>query len=87
MADEIRIRPWTELRDSGLLWLINRSVFHPQGLALGIAFTDDGEAIGWSLLGDGSEPMWFSPDDEPQYFAAARATLAEAGRGGTDADA
>lgn len=43
-------RPFTELMDSGLLWLINASVFHPRGLALAIALDPEGNAAGWSLL-------------------------------------
>lgn len=74
-------RPISELRDSGLLWLINRTVFHPRGLALGLTFGEAGEVTGWRLIGDGSEPMWFSPDDEPLLFGAAHATLAAAQRG------
>ncbi|MGW4757743.1 hypothetical protein [Streptomyces chartreusis] len=80
-ADGSLDRPISELRDSGLLWLINRTVFHPRGLALALAFGEAGEVTGWRLIGDGSEPMWFSPDDEPRLFAAAQATLAAAQRG------
>jgi hypothetical protein len=71
-------RPISELRDSGLLWLINRTVFHPRGLALALVAAEDGGIAGWLLTGDGTEPMWFSPDDEPTLFAQAKATLAEA---------
>ncbi|MHC3474663.1 hypothetical protein ACYF6T_39040 [Streptomyces sp. 7R007] len=84
---ELAVRPWMELKESGLLWLINRTVFHPRGLALGVAYTDDGEVIGWTLLGDGSEPIHFSPEDEPEFFAQARATLAAACKEGGRADA
>lgn len=70
-------RPISELRDSGLLWLVNRVVFHPRGLALGLVTDADG-LTGWQLVGDGTEPMWFAPDDEPALFAAAQATLAAA---------
>lgn len=31
------LRPWSDLRDSGLLWLINTTVLHPRGYAMGIA--------------------------------------------------
>lgn len=74
-------RPMNELRDSGLLWLINRTVFHPRGLALALVAGDDGTIAGWRLTGDGTEPMWFSPDDEPGLFAAAKDTLAAAEHG------
>jgi len=57
-------RPWHELRDSGLLWLINRVVFHPRGWALAIHRDEDGTSPGWSLLGDGLEP--WSMGDPPE---------------------
>ena len=44
-----------DLRDTGLLWLINRVVFHPRGYAL--AYDPDDKAF--SLLGDGREPWSF----------------------------
>jgi hypothetical protein len=59
-------RPFSELSDTGLLWLINRVVFHPRGFALGITHAPNSqgieEATGWSLLGDGSE-VWVMGDD------------------------
>lgn len=71
-------RPWAELSSSGLLWLINRVVFHPRGFALGAS------ADGWMLLGDGTEPWAFGiAFDEDALFAAAAATLATA-KGATD---
>ena len=54
-------RPFSELRDEGLLWLINTTVFHPRGYALAIHFDHEERATGWSLVGDGSEP-WQMPD-------------------------
>jgi len=68
-------RPLAELRSSGLLWLINRVVFHPQGLALAVVEDDTGTITGWSLVGDGNEPMWFAPEDEAHLFRQAHATL------------
>lgn len=67
-------RPFKELSDSGLLWLINRTVFHPRGYALAIT-VEDGKATGWSMLGDGSEPWQFG-GDENDNFRRAEATLA-----------
>lgn len=54
-------RPFSEFRTEGLLWLINVSVFHPRGYALGFHFGDDGSVTGWTLLGDGNE-AWTMPD-------------------------
>jgi len=60
-------RPFSELRDTGLLWLINRVVFHPRGYALALHSDGvGGEYTGWSLMGDGTEPwsMGDMPEDE-----------------------
>jgi hypothetical protein len=62
------------LRSTGLLWLINASVFHPRGFALALTMRD-GRAVGWSLLGDGSEP-WRFGDDTDSLFAAAEELFA-----------
>lgn len=64
-------RPFAEFRESGLLWLVNASVFHPRGYALRLHFERDdpedaGACIGWSLMGDGSEQWQFGCDDETQ---------------------
>jgi hypothetical protein len=73
-------RPWEDLKSSGLLWLINRVVFHPRGYALGL-HREGGEIVGWSLMGDGTEVWQFNgPEDES--FAAAQRTLHGDGRDG-----
>ena len=62
-------------REDGLLWLINTTVFHPRGFALGMKADGSGPV----LLGDGSEPYSFDPDDEPTpatKMAAAEALFA-----------
>lgn len=64
---------WEHLKTSGLLWLINRVVFHPRGFALGLVRVD-GEYVGWRLLGDGSE-VWKFDGDEDDEFARAQQTL------------
>lgn len=72
MADEVR--PLAELRDSGLLWLINSVVLHPRGFAIGLNFDCDGRVDGWILIGDGSEPWHFedSPEDHDAFRRAER---------------
>lgn len=72
-------RPFDDLVTSGLLWLINASVFHPRGLALGVTRDPEGHVIGWLLLGNGTEP-WSFPDDRGTLakFQAAQTTLVEA---------
>lgn len=54
--------PFAHLIDSGLLWLINRTVFHPRGYAVSIHLDSEGNAVGWSLMGDGDEPWSFAPE-------------------------
>ncbi len=74
------VRPWEDLRSSGLLWLINAAVLHPRGFAMAMTFDDSGEATGWRLLGDGSEPWRFGDDvDEP--FRNVEALLSPPGQG------
>lgn len=92
-------RPFAELRDSGLLWLFNRVVFHPRGYALALHFEGEfpelGECTSWSLLGDGSEPWSFGdPTPEQQALGAptedelfARVQTLLAGQPPTDATA
>lgn len=59
---------FVDLQESGLLWLINRVVFHPRGFALGMVKSEpDRDLLGWVLLGDGRMPWTF--DDEGDYLA------------------
>lgn len=59
-----------DLQGHGLLWLINRTVFHPRGYALGYD-ADSGDFV---LLGDGSEPWTFCGDgsDEAEHLASVK---------------
>lgn len=73
-------RPFHELRSSGLLWLINATVFHPRGFALQLHLDDHGDPTGWSLTGDGREPWGFEPGPQvDEAFARAQETLAPGG--------
>ncbi len=76
MAAEDDCRPFSELSESGLLWLINATVFHPRGYALALQTDGDGNAIGWSLRGDGRE-RWRFAGDMQKRFTAAEQTLRE----------
>ncbi|MEW2568390.1 hypothetical protein [Streptomyces sp. NPDC047070] len=75
-------QPLEDLPSSGLLWLINRTVFHVRGLALALHTGDDSKITGWSLLtskDDGKiEPWTFSPATDYDGFQRAEATLAAA---------
>lgn len=69
-------RPFTELSTAGLLWLINRSLFHPSGLALALHVDADGRATGWSLQRSPDDtPYEFEPEVDAEHIARARATL------------
>lgn len=84
MSDEAqadqRGRPLEELRDSGLLWLINRVVFHPRGVALALELDDRQRVVGWNLIGDGSAPWSFPSEVDDELFAKAETTLREVRR-------
>ena len=70
------LQPLSELRGSGLLWLINRVVFHPRGLALALFQEEDGEITGWRLLAAGEgEPFSFTNRDDQTGYRRAEATL------------
>lgn len=69
-------RPFEDLRTTGLLWLINTTVFHPRGYALGLDLDADGKAISWTLMGDGEEPWQFVAGDAiDDAFAAVNELL------------
>lgn len=78
------VRGFEELRDSGMLWLINRVAFHPRGFALGLVYDDgdDSKPIGWSIMHDGSEIWRFTDSDDEDGFRRAEETLRQ-GRGET----
>ena len=63
-----------DLRADGVLWLINRSVFHPRGFALAVDTVDN-----LSLMGDGRERWAFDPTiPEDDLFAAVEALFQRA---------
>lgn len=62
------IRSFDDLRSTGLLWLINRIIFHPRGYALAFYLDDAGEVVGWSMLGNGTEPWRFPSDRDRANF-------------------
>lgn len=74
-------RPLLDLRDTGILWLINRVVFHPRGfaLALDVETNEVGEpteVTGWRLQGDGSECWVFSAESDDKHLAEVEALFA-----------
>ena len=75
MSTPLNPRPFLELSDAGLLWLINRVVFHPRGLALAL-HEQDGVAHGWELLAaPPGEPFIFPEDVDTDSFRRAEETL------------
>ena len=73
-SDPDAVRSWEALRSSGLLWLINRVVFHPRGWAWALCRVD-GQLVGWRLLGDGREVWRFEGDSEDDLFRRATDAL------------
>jgi hypothetical protein len=69
------------LSEYGVLWLINRTVFHPRGFALSLIYSDeDGnhDPVGWRIEGDGSEVWRFEGFDEDEKFKAVEGLLQQA---------
>ncbi len=72
----MKVRGFEELSTTGVLWAINRTVFHPLGYALGIHTDPDGTVTGWSILGDGTQPWKYLPDvEEDTLFETFHALL------------
>lgn len=57
-----------DLRKTGVLWAINRYIFHPRGLALALHLDDDGNATGWSIMGNGTEVWAFDEKSDDDAF-------------------
>lgn len=77
----MEVKQFNELRDTGLLWLINKALLHPRGYALALHYEvgEDGtmnvdNCTGWSIMGDGTEPWHYSMDppteEERQKYGA-----------------
>lgn len=69
------------LSEYGVLWLINRAVFHPRGFALSLVYSDeDGntDPVGWRIEGDGSEVWTFAGFDEDEKMRAVEGLLDQA---------
>lgn len=61
-GDERAAFTFHQLADFGVLWLINRAIFHPRGYALALDYAEgETEPRGWSIIAtDGMEPYTFS---------------------------
>lgn len=71
MTDTIKAP--VDLLEDGLLWLINKTVFHPRGFALGYT-PETGE---FELWGNGDEPWGYANVDEDAKFRAVEAAFAK----------
>lgn len=71
----MRQRPFEDLSDSGVLWAINRVLFHPRGYALTLVFNEEGAATGWYIQGLGKEVWSFDERTDDERFAAFEETL------------
>ncbi len=72
MSEERKTLRFEDLRGTGVLWAINKYLFHPRGFALSLEYREpykEGDApIGWQLLGDGTESWQFDEDSEQEAF-------------------
>lgn len=71
-----------ELRESGILFELNRTVLHPLGLALAVVTDDEtGASTGLLLMEtEGREELCFGPEDIRESMAALAETLARRAR-------
>lgn len=80
-AEAEKVLPWSDLRTNGILWAINRYLFHPRGYALALSYHADddneptGEPTGWAFFGDGSEQWEYATDTTNEMFVAFEAFL------------
>ncbi len=73
-------RPFSELRNRGVLWAVNKTLFHPRGYALAFHYDDDEaatEPTGWSIFGNSSEVWTMTEEMDDRGFAAFEALLEE----------
>ena len=73
----ITTRTFKEFRERGLLWAINRQIFHPRGLAVAFIINDDGDVVGWDLVGNGKEVYVFDDKTDDSGFENFHKTLRE----------
>lgn len=75
MNERKEARP-VDLIEDGVLWYINRTMFHPRGFALGFSVdADDPASSTFVMLGDGREVWTMGSTDEDEKFKAFEALL------------
>lgn len=60
-------KTFNEFQAEGLLWALNRYIFHPRGLAIQFTYIED-EVVGWGVLGDGKEVWAFDDPTDDSGF-------------------
>lgn len=75
IADTDTLHEFEELRELGILYLINKCVFHPRGFALALSYDINGDLAGWQILGDGTEAWSMSEELDNTLFPAVEAFL------------
>ena len=66
-----------ELRGKGLLWAINRYIFHPRGFALTFDQNEEKAIVGVWVQGDGTECWAYAGEDDDDGFTKFESLLAE----------
>lgn len=77
MSDDFTMYTFNDLENSGLLWMINRFIFHPRGFTFGLVPDEHGNIIGWTVLGDGKTCQRFLPDMDEMGFLTSETFLAK----------
>jgi hypothetical protein len=67
-ADDAQNITFEQMSAFGILWAINRYLFHPMGYALGL----DPKSGAFTMYGDGTEPISFSAEVDADKFEAFR---------------
>jgi YD repeat-containing protein len=68
------------LSSKGVLWAINRQVFHPRGFALALTYDGEDNIVGWEILGNGQEPWNYEDGKETDKHREFEKLLAKAAR-------
>lgn len=68
---------FNQFADLGLLWLINRSVFHPRGLTISFEYAEgEAEPRGWGIRAFDQPPVFSDDTEERHWFKTVESLLA-----------
>lgn len=65
---DLKMMPFSEMSEKGVLWFINRMAFHPLGFALTFMLEEDGSISGWCIQGDGTECWTFEEEVDDRNY-------------------